>query len=810
MHFVIYRSLFLALVVCMTTQWVYAQDMKQDIMVKGTVIDSLSKLPVEMATVVLMSNGRMIGTTETDSYGKFRIGLAGTDHYTIAVSFVGYKNYTSRALNGQQNILVYLQSTSASLKEITVTAKKPLMQSKGDKLIYNAAADVSNKAGTAADVLRKAPLLNVGADGELKLRGNSNIKVLLNGMPSGIMAKNLKEALKMIPASTIQSVEIITAPSAKYEAEGAAGVINIITKKAVNGTNGSIDISGGNLEQSINGSLNVSREKTDFTINVNANRNRQRNVSTLNRTAAPGQPAIGDLFQQNDVTQYDLGSYIGLGIAYRPDSTQRIGADLSYWAGSWPAQNTLYTRYSDGANTSEYNQQSKQTGNFQYYELALNYQKKYSRKGQELQVRGLMAWSMDRFDYTTNQYDLSGFNYFTEKAPNKGKTWEADIQADYTHPLSRSGKNLLETGWRYTHAGSHTAYQVFNNQAAPGNGNLAEIAGRSDAMDYSGNIYAAYASLKIELKNKWIFRPGIRFEGTRLSSSFKSNQPSFNAGFSNWVPALLISKKLNDKHELKFNYTERIRRPFIWDLNPYVNASDPRNLTAGNPQLRPETVRMLELGHSMHTASGYTWNSSIYYSANKHAIESFTTVDAQGVSRTMPGNVATVKKLGANVNAFLQINPNWMATAGLELYQVWFKSRALNSSNSGFFYAANLNTSYTFPAFTLQLSGDYSNGSISLQGNSSAYWTYRFSVQKELLNKNLSVLLSVSNPFQRTMAQRSNITAPAFSGTTFNNFYNRAFSISASWKFGAIRTGGHDEDETYSEGAGSDGPKRRR
>lgn len=811
MHVTIYRSLFIAALICLSTQLLSAQDKntrKSLIIVKGTVTDSVDQSPVEMATVSVMSNGQVVRSVATDPAGTFRLELSGIESYSITVSFVGYKSYTSKMLSGSQSIGVHLQSSASSLNEVVVTGKKALVQNKGDKLIYNAAADVSNKAGSATDVLRKVPLLTVGSDGEVKMRGNANIKVLLNGLPSGIMARNLKEALKMIPASTIQSIEVITSPSAKYEAEGAAGVINIITKKAVKGTNGNVDISGGNLEQTVNGSLNVAREKLDYTFNLNANRNKQRNTSTLTRTSLKDNQSIGELFQQNDATQNDRGTYAGFGISYRPDTTQKLGADLSYWGGSWPAKSALYNRYSDGTRISEYNQQSDQTGNFQYYELALNYQKKFAKKGQELQIRGLIAKSTDRSDYITNQFDLSGFNYFTEKGPNRGNTWDNDIQVDYSHPLNKSGKNMLETGMRFTRASSTTSYEVFNNQGNPGSSSLTEIASRSDAMDYFRNIYAGYVSLKFETNNRWTFRPGMRFEGTQLGSTFKSNQPSFNATFSNWVPSFLISKKLNEHQELKFNYTERIRRPFIWDLNPYVNASDPRNLTSGNPQLRPETTRMLEVGHNLNAQSGLTLNSSIYYNYNTDAIESLSTVDAQGISRTTPSNVAATKRLGSNINASLQINKNWMVTSGIELYQVWFKSSALAVSNSGEFYSANLNTSYNlFSTYTLQFSGDYSNGYVTLQGRNSPYWTYRFSVQRELLNKKASVLISFSNPFQRTLSQQNFATAPTFNSTAFNNYYNRAFSLSFSWKFGSVKASQNYDDKKYND-SGDSGGKR--
>ena len=209
--------------------------------------------------------------------------------------------------------------------------------------------------------------------------------------------------------------------------------------------------------------------------------------------------------------------------------------------------------------------------------------------------------------------------------------------------------------------------------------------------------------------------------------------------------------------------------------NPYVNASDPRNLTSGNPQLRPETTRMLEIGHSLNASSGFTLNSSMYYYSNSNAIESLTTVDAQGVSKTTPSNVASSKRLGSNINLSMELNNKWMANGGLELYRVWFKSTALDIGNKGNFYTVNLNTSYTLPKnYTLQISGDYSNGFVMLQGRSSAFWSYRLSAQKEVFNKRASILLNVNNPFQKTISQRSYATAPTFSSRTSTNFYNRS------------------------------------
>ncbi|NJK98660.1 MAG: TonB-dependent receptor plug domain-containing protein, partial [Bacteroidales bacterium] len=220
------------------------------------------------------------------------------------------------------------------LNEVVVVGAKALVQNKGDKLVYNAKADIGNKSGSATDVLRNTPMVTVDAGGEIKLRGNGNIKVLINGLPSNIMAKNLKEALKTIPAGTIESIEVITTPSAKYEAEGAAGIINIITKKKIKGTNGSVDLSGGNLEQSGNLELNMAKEKFDYSLSLNTSRENERSISELKRTSFLNGTETGNLLQNAKATQRFTGSGLDFSANYLPDSTQKIGTSISYWKGS--------------------------------------------------------------------------------------------------------------------------------------------------------------------------------------------------------------------------------------------------------------------------------------------------------------------------------------------------------------------------------------------------------------------------------------------------------------------------------------------
>lgn len=783
--------------------------------IKGVVIDSASNKALDFVTLILTSDkGAVLKTITSGGDGRFTFSVESSGRYQVHLSYMGYANFSSAVISVKEGATmdlgrIGLKQQPGMLSEVTVSGKKALIQNKGDKIVYNASSDIGNKAGSASDVLRKAPMVTVGANGEIKMRGSSSIKVLLNGLPSTILAKNLKEALKTIPASSIQSIEVITTPSAKYEAEGAAGVINIITKKKMNGTSGNIDISGGNLEQNTSAGLNVATGKFNFNLSLNANREKNRDVSQLSRQTLMQGQQIGNLMQRTESVTRSKGSYGDLTTEFRPDSTQKIGATISFWRGSWPVESKLYNLYSSAQGTSEYNQNSTQDGKFKNLDFSLDYQKKFRRTGQEFTLVAQHGISDDDSDYQTQQYLLSGQPSLREFSPNSGGGNSSSIQADYVHPLDKAGKSIIEMGVRYSHTNSNSSYSVFNNRNNPLGSEMTEDPSRSDTMDYHQNIFAGYLSVKLETSNNWAFRPGLRYETTQLGGEFKGTMPSFSADFSNFVPSLLITKKLGEHHDLKLNYTERIRRPWIWDLNPYVNASDPRNLSYGNPGLKPETTRMLEAGHGYTSASGFSLNSSLYFNSNSNAIESLTTLDELGISRTTSQNIASNRRLGVNVFTSIQPTAEWSLSAGAELHHVWFESRALNVKNDADFYSVNLNTSYSFSSgYTIQASGDYSNGYVTLQGRSSANYTYRFSGRKELFNKKASVTLSINNPFQKNFLQKNFATAPTFNSESSSRRYNRSFALAFSWRFGGVRpAAGYPKGI---EGQGSQPPRRGR
>ncbi|MEN5132815.1 outer membrane beta-barrel protein [Elizabethkingia anophelis] len=511
--------------------------------IKGIVVNSTDNKALSGSAIILKTeDGKALHTITSSADGSFSISIPKQLKINIKISYLGYNDYNSETMSVEDEDLdlgrISLEEKSSNIKGVVIagTRKKPLIQNGKDKIIYNADSDISNKSGNATDVLRKAPMLTVGANGELKLRGNSNIKVLMNGIPSGIMAKNLKEALKMIPASSIVSVEVITNPSAKYEAEGAGGVINIITKKKLKGTSGSLDLSGGNLEQSGNLALNIATGK--FNISATGSYSEEREESTVQteRTSLSGQQQIGRLFQRKNSLQTDKGGSAGLNIKYQPDSLQTIETSFSYWKGSWPQKGNLYNRYSNHSATDEYHQKIKQSGRFDYKEWVLNYQKKFRREGQELQLVAQTSYSAEFSDYLTEQYKMDGKLAFRESGPNRGSEKEWSIQADYAQPLNTSGKILLETGVRYYKNRSQSSYEVMNSHIPVDPSRLGNI-------KYIQDVFSAYITLNFETENDWTFRPGIRLEKTFVNANFQSGSP-FKRNFTNWIPNLLIVKSL--------------------------------------------------------------------------------------------------------------------------------------------------------------------------------------------------------------------------------------------------------------------------
>lgn len=791
-------KLIFLLVSILTTLGATAQAESQG-RILGVLVDSLNEKPIPGVTVTLKQNTLTVSTTTTSESGAFTLQHVVYGTYALTITSVGYgSRLVEVALSADKPAVslgtIALAQEGKQLGNVTVTSQKALLEDKGDRLVYNAEKDISNAGGTAADVLRKVPTLTVDLDGNVQMRGNSNIKVLVNGKPSAMMARNLADALRQMPASVIKSVEVITSPGAKYDAEGAAGVINIITKKGLQGFNGSVNATAGNLNRALGTSLNLRKKKVGFSLSANMYQYRNINEqSSLRTTLVDGQPA-NILSRSSRADNTGTGGYGELSFDYDPDSSSHINLSGNVWGGDYPFHTTVHNRVTDpsGAVLQAFRNESRFKNPYGNGQFDLGYTRTLKKQGQEFSLLGQFSRMPDNYFYTTDRYDDNGIIY-SDQSTNYSRNKEYTVQTDYVHPFTLKGRrdtsNLkMEVGGKTIIRDIGSEYRV--QISADGKDPLEPAPSQSNDFDYVQRVYSGYTSLNFSDKHKWNINAGARLEYTDIEGDFKTTATRIRSDYSNLIPSLTVSKGI-DKHTLKVSYTQRITRPLIWYLNPWLNQSDPKNITTGNPDLEPELNHATELSFSTRTPKGTSINSTLYWRLTDNAIEYISRVNASGVSLSRPENIAHRTAYGMNTNVTAQPLKGWSLNGSADVRYMDIYSKALQQQKNGIVWNTNLNTTYKLPRdFTLQANGGVGSGWINLQRTTTTHWYwYGLSAKRQFLEKKATLTLSVNNPFARGVVQKSIESSSTYQTESQNFFVNRSVRLTFEWRFGQMSTG---------------------
>ncbi|OZI08826.1 TonB-dependent receptor [Siphonobacter sp. BAB-5385] len=778
----------------------------------GTLLDSTTRQAIPFANIALYEQSRLISGTTTDGVGTFKITNVPLGTYTLTVTSVGYRKHSqSIRLTAQHPHLtgasLNLIPENRTLNEVTVSAQKALIEDKGDRLVYNAEKDISNAGGSAADVLRKVPSLSVDLDGTVQMRGNSNIRVLINGKPSAMMARNLADALRQMPADNIRSVEVITSPGAKYDAEGAAGVINIITKKALQGFNGSVMASMGTLNRSVNGKLSLKTPKIGFSLSANGYQFRNiREAELVRTTLADGNP-LNILRQSSRADNTGTGGNGELSLDYDPDSTQHINFSANGWGGYYPNTSQVINQLSDGGGQplQAFRNDIRMRNPYGNSQFDLGYTKTFRKPNQEFSLLTQFSRMPDNYFYDTDRYSLEEQLLSRERSTNYSRNKEYTLQADYTQPFQvhtrRDTFDLkLEVGVRaiQRNIGSEFRVEQSADEQSPWEVDLSQ----SNDFTYLQRVYAGYLAVRAETKSKLSFNLGTRLEHTAILGDFLSTKTSIANAYTNLIPSFTVSKTFRT-HTFKASYTQRIQRPQLWNLNPWVNSSDPRNLQTGNPYLQPELNHGVELGHSKTTSSGLSINSALYGRLTNNAIEYIRRVDDMGISVSKPENIAQRKSLGLNVNLSGQVNKSWTLNGGTDLRYVDLYSPSLQQGNSGTVVNINVNSTYKLPKnYTFQANGNFNSGWINIQGTGSSFFWYGFALKREFWEKKASLTLGVNNPFNQGMRQTYRQISPTFVSTSQSFFVNRSARLAFEWRFGQMTAVGKQGRKIRNDDAG--------
>ncbi|QHV94339.1 TonB-dependent receptor domain-containing protein [Spirosoma endbachense] len=787
----------------------------------GSVMDSTQAKAVEFASIALYNKttGKAIDGTVADEKGKFTLAKLVAGDYRVLVSFVGFRNKTIENVtlaNGQTLDLgtIQLSSSVKTLAEVTVTGQAAIIEEKVDRLVYNADKDITAKGGDATDILRKVPLLTVDLDGNVSLRGSSNIRVLINNKPSTIVASSVADALKQIPADQIKTVEVITSPSAKYDAEGSGGIINIITKKnSLQGLNLNIDSGVGNRGSmlSLNGSYR--KGKAGFTLGgfgramyntitkTNLDQTSQvNNVSTLTR-------------QTGDGTSQGLFGQYNLGFDYDLAKNQSLTAGVRYGVRNMISQQDLVTQlFTNGTlgSTSNRNVDSKNLSGT----VDANVDYLHTFKPQQ-------EWSISTLysrNDLTNNFDadlLNGSGALTGRQQNLNKNvnQEFTLQTDYQTPIKKN--QLIEFGakgiirqvnsdYRYLLAGPTGNFTTENN------GTLGELL-------YHQNIAAGYTSYTYTTKQRYTFKGGLRYEHTFIDASTKEGGTLGIGNYGVLVPSINASKTIKGT-TVKLGYNRRIQRPGLQQLNPNFNAANPQNITVGNPTLRPELTNNFELGLSKTIKKTFI-NATFFGRVTNNAITqvrqpsdtlagaivtSYQNIGRQYTYGTNTfANVAVTSKI--NVGVFLNIFYSSLSgqTLGSDGASTEFTNTGFNVGG-GTFASAQFKNGWGAQAF-----GFMQGSQVQLQGRQGGFGFYTIGVKKDFSNKKGSVGIAAENFLSNRFNIHTVLNSPQFNQVNDVYLYNRGIRLTFTYKIGKMtmdaprkKAKSVNNDDVKSDGSG--------
>ncbi|WP_461788491.1 TonB-dependent receptor [Pedobacter sp.] len=747
--------------------------------ISATILDSLTKQPVEYATVSLVNakTSKTVNGALTDNKGKVSIQNVAPGEYKLVVGFIGYtsknvmvKTTPEKPDNNIGN--VYLAGTSNTLNQVTIEGKKNIVENKIDRMVYNAEADATNAGGDATDVMRKVPMLSVDINGNVQLRGSA-VRVLINGKPSGTMANSVADALKMIPADQIKSVEVITNPSAKYEAEGSGGIINIITKKSnAEGVSGSVNASAGTRQNT--GNFNLTAKSGRFSANTALGGMyaypQDSRVVFFNQLPQRQQGSVtvpASEVLQDGTSAWKREMFNGsLGLDYDFNAYNNISTNAKYnrFYNGGPGSSLITTRtggtVTNGTNTSS----TDMTNN--NLDWNLDYRKTSKKQGEEFSIAGQLTQGRNINDFSNN---ING-NSLTAST-NTGKNREYTIQTDYVYPFSKTV--TFEVGGK-------GIFRNINSEYGQGSGKI---------FDYDQNVAAAYSTIAFDLTKKIKFKGGVRSEYTAIEYNDINGNP-IKDDYLNLFPNVVLSQTINGMTTIKLAYNKRIQRPSLAYLNPFNNQSNPVNTFQGNPDLAPELSHNIELGYSTFI-KGSMINASLFYRNTRNVIENTFDAAAGSVTSTTFTNVGNTSSFGANLFGSYNPTPKWtlMSNIAVNTYEIRNRQN-LQGMNEGTYINYNffMRSATAFKGgWNLELFGVVNSPRYTFQSKTDPMFFYGGAVKKDIMKKQGTIGLNLLNPFNRDLhIKTESQSAAAFQ--TQNIYYPlRQIGLNFSYKFGKLK-----------------------
>ncbi|MEM1326715.1 MAG: outer membrane beta-barrel family protein [Bacteroidota bacterium] len=779
----------------------------------GQINDAESGLPLEYATVTLFNkkDTSIIAGTITDTEGKFELTGRIRDAF-LKAEFISYETVTIENLNlerGQRTLdlgVINLGASTTTLAEVEVRAEKSEMQMMLDKRVFNVGKDLANMGGSAVEILDNVPSVTVDVEGNVGLRGG-NVRILVNGKPSGLVNADNMNGLRSIPANLIERIEVITNPSARYEAEGMTGIINIVLKKEKQkGINGSFDINVGYPDTyGAAANVNFRRDKFNFFVNYGIRYNEN-----------PGLGSNDQRFTRNDTLFFTNIDRDRLRTGW--SNNVRLGADYYFSDKDILTTSFLYSRSHDDNFTNllyeDYvfgldnrvgvvertDDEDEDETNLEY---SLSYKKDFKRKGHNLSVdfRYQLNDEVESSDFREtyfdgNRNDLNVPNLLQRSNNDEGEQ-RGLIQIDYVQPFGKNGR--FELGYLGSIRQIRNDYLVEELQ----DGDWFSLPGLSNNFIYDENIHGVYATYGNKI-NKFSYQFGLRTEYSDVRTELEQTNEVNDQEYANLFPSAFLTYDLAGGNALQLSYSRRIRRPRFWDLNPFFTFSDARNFFSGNPNLTPEFTDSYELGHIKYWEKG-SLGSSIYYRHTEDVIQRLFTADDNGNTIRRPENIATEDSYGVEVTYNYNLADWWRLNGDFNFFRAITSgefmnaegiSRDLNADTYTWFTRLTSRTTF-WKNTDLQVRFNYRAPRIQPQGKVRALYSIDLGLSKDIMQGNGTLTLSVRD-LLNSRQYRYLIEEPGF--TSENVFQWRArtttltfnYRLNQKKKRGGRSRGGYD------------------
>jgi len=733
-------------------------------MIKGVVVDGSTQQPLDYATITIFSSNdsSMVAGGVTDASGAFRLEVK-FGRYYANVAFISYQEkIIDNIVIGRENALadlgaIALSPSATVLAEVEVRAEKSNMQISLDKRIFNVGKDLANTGGSASDVLDNVPSVTVDAEGGVSLRGSGGVRILINGRPSGLVGVGDTDGLRQIPANLIDRIEVITNPSARYEAEGMAGIINIILKKDKSqGLNGSLDLTAGYPHNyGLAANANYRKGRLNLFGNYGVSYRKSPGQGSLYQeiySQSESGPDTTYIVQQN--TDRERGGW---------DKTLRAGADYFFNEKTSLTASLTYED-EDGENNTENEyrdylfsldrlegitrrtDREKETEN--NWESSLSFRKEFGREGQLLtaDVRYQDNEELETSDIAERYFTAEDIETGTPDLQQRSYNKEAENlivgQLDYIHPFSKEGR--LEAGLRASIRDINTDYWVEENE----NGNWNRLDNFTNQFYYDEDVYAAYAIAGNKF-GRFSLQLGLRAELTGVNTRLLQTGEENPRDYFDLFPSGHLGYELAGQNSLQFSYSRRINRPNFWNLNPFFSFSDARNIRTGNPNLDPEYSNSFELNHLKYW-DNVSLSSSVYYRHTEGIIERIRRLQPDGATLTRPENLATEDAYGLDVTFTVSPTSWWDLDGNANFF------RSVINGN-------NIDSAFTADAFTwfgrltskvkvkklldAQLRFNYRAPRITPQGRNKSFYFLDIGLSRDIFQNKGTLTLSVQDLF---------------------------------------------------------------